>query len=276
MNETSLPGYHPSCLISDVKKDLEDGVVVMQNCNKDDQLPDRCSLIQRGIKFFQYFYSSLLLIFSVALLMSSMAQAPGHGHLFGIISILIFWILIMYLGCLEGGQNALVGLQTAPPSRYRKSHPCTAKAVEITSHGNNLQRFLMGRQLLIIFLIFGVTSVGNISDQCSLLVPLPWILSYLFCKLGLALILVTILLGQVTCQILSTKYMREFINNRIFLLTVYLALGIECSGVLHVIHFSSGVFDHITGSSGCNNDIVTPIFHILHWSRVILSFICLG
>jgi hypothetical protein len=229
----------------------------------------------------KYFFSSALLAFCILILMTANSSGkliPGPG------GIIVFWILIFYLGVIEGGQNALVGLQPLDPQIYQSApHSFTLRAINLTTqHQGALQKFLMGRQLITVIVIFALNGVGGIHEGCTTLFQLPSFLSALFCSSGLAIILVTILLGQVTTQILSTRYMIDFINNFLFLFTVYLSIAIECSGILHMVHFVSDMTSYLTrpslaSSSSSNSEPNQNLLKvILYWGRVLLSFLCLG
>jgi hypothetical protein len=204
--------------------------------------------------------------------------------------VILFWILILYLGIIEGGQNALVGLQPLDPQIYQSAtHSFTLRAINLTTQRKGaLQQFLMGRQLITVIVIFALNGVGGIHEGCTTLFQLPSPLSALFCSSGLAIILVTILLGQVTTQILSTRYMIDFINNIFFLFTVYLSVAIECSGILHMVHFVSDTISYFTRSASApaptavssnaseSHQSPTRLEGILYWSRVLISFLSLG
>ena len=71
--------------------------------------------IDRTLTVFKLFYSVALLIFSVVLVMASIFTTETTGTndmgLPSIAAFFIFWFLICWLGMMEGGQGALVGLQ---------------------------------------------------------------------------------------------------------------------------------------------------------------------
>jgi hypothetical protein len=269
---------------------------------------DQSSLtwLHRAMKWLKTLCSGALLGFCLLILMTGnqngkLITGPG--------GVIVFWLLILFLGCLEGGQNAIVGLQPLDPDLYVLSHPTAAHIIRLTQHrplatasasgsragsdnesgSGSLERYLMGRQLMTVIVIFGINGVGAIHEGCSTLLSLPSPLAAIFCSSGVALIIVTILLGQVTGQIISTRYMLDFINNSIALVTVYASIAIELSGLLHAVHCVSGTIelfieespagDPSSSSLGCcccpdkGRDLQSKI---LHWGRVVFSFFCLG
>lgn len=227
-----------------------------------------------GIRWVQYLISFLLLIFCIIIVMTGtqkgkLIEGPG--------GIVLFWVLICYLGCIEGGQNALVGLQHHDPSACEKTHRHTALTTKLI-HLNSgyLEKFIIGRQLITVIVVFALNGVGGIHEGCSTLIPLPSALAAIFCSSNIALIIVTILLGQVSCQIVSTRYMLDFINNIFFTFTVYLSLLIETSGILHTVHFASGLFESLSNVTKNETKEVDLVTRILYWGRVAVSFLFLG
>jgi len=127
-----------------------------------------------------------------------------------------------------------------------------------------------------VIVVFALNGVGGIHEGCSTLIPLPSVLAAIFCSSNIALIIVTILLGQVSCQIVSTRYMLDFINNIFFTMTVYLSLGIETSGILHTVHFASGSFQYLSNATKTEGKEFDIVSQILYWGRVLVSFLFLG
>ena len=59
---------------------------------------------------------------------------------------------------MEGGQGALVGLQPIDKSLYSESHPRALKCTTVTHKGDNMERFIIGRQFLVVAIVF-VTNI---------------------------------------------------------------------------------------------------------------------
>eukprot|EP01083_Nonionella_stella_P243538 848518_1 len=107
----------------------------------------------------------------------------------------IFWCSILWLAMMEGGQGALVGLQPLDRNLYSESHPRAAKCTAIAHDGDNMERFIVGRQFLVIFVIFAINTMANGIEGASVL-GLPDIVCKIFLSEGLAVIAITIIIGQ--------------------------------------------------------------------------------
>jgi len=64
-------------------------------------------------------------------------------------ALIIFLLVLFLLGVMEGIQIALVELKRQDPETYKESHPQAYRLGQIAAKGDNIERFLMGRQVLI-------------------------------------------------------------------------------------------------------------------------------
>jgi hypothetical protein len=63
----------------------------------------------------------------------------------------------------------------------------------------------------------------------------------------LLLIIVTIIMGQLTSQVNAAVCMIDFLNNYFMLLTIYVSLFIEMTGLVHSVYLVQMFFSKITG-----------------------------
>lgn len=88
----------------------------------------RRSPMATAISYFKYLYSFALLTFSVVIVMAAVFEkqttATANMDFPPVAACLVFWFLIIWLGVMEGGQGALVGLQMVDKS-VRKVHCIT-------------------------------------------------------------------------------------------------------------------------------------------------------
>lgn len=247
-----------------------------KSTNKSEKSTDSLSpseIFEKLLNYVKYIGSGILLGYCVAIVMTGTQDGKAVKGPGGIV---LFWIFICYLSCIEGGQNALVGLQPIDPSGYEKTHPITAYSTRLTRQPGYLEKFVMGRQLITVIVVFAINSVGSISTGCSTEFNTSKLVAQIFCGSGLALIFVTILLGQVTSQVITATCMLDFINNYFFALTSYISVGIEFSGILHSVHFVSDVFQYLSGKKPENEVTYTLVDHVFYWGRVAVSFLFLG
>merc|ERR1719188_2785323 len=85
------------------------------------------------------------------------------------IAFFIFWPALYWLSMVEGGQASLVGLPPVDMQLYQKSHPKTYDIMKVVNKGDNLDRYLMGRQFLVLALVFLENLAGGVMDTKRLI-----------------------------------------------------------------------------------------------------------
>ncbi|MFN9898478.1 MAG: hypothetical protein ACK55Z_06720, partial [bacterium] len=115
---------------------------------------------------------------------------------------------------------------------YRESHPIAYKCTEISHTGDNLNRYLLGRQFMVVFIVFCVNQSGNPIAGATLW-GLPSILLTIFLGSGLAMILITTNIGQLNSQVNASYCMLDYLNSYANYFTIALARIIEASGLVH-------------------------------------------
>ena len=159
----------------------------------------------------------------------------------------LFWFLICWLAMMEGGQGCLVGLQPIEKSKYATTHQRTLKNTTIAHKGDNMDRFIIGRQFLVVLVIFLINMCGSAIKDADPL-GLPKSINSIFLTNGVAMMITTIVIGQLTSQVNAALCMIDFINNYFMLLTTYASLVIEYSGLLHCVYLVQIGFAAITGT----------------------------
>ena len=226
--------------------------------------------IDKTVTLVKCTFSFALLILSVTILMAIMAS--GTTKFSVSVSIILFWCLIIWLAVLEGGQGCLVGLKPVDKSKYSQSHPITFKATKLAHKDGNMERFIVGRQFLVVLILFIISMCGSAQSSTPGLLNLPDGIISVFVSSGLALILTTIILGQLTSQLNGAVSMLDFSNNYILLFSTYLSLLIEFSGLLHSVYFAEIL---LSGNSG-EASKGTRKTKFFFWLRVLLSCALLG
>jgi len=238
------------------------------------------SVIGTCIERLKYVYSMGLLIFSITIVMAAIfteqTVATDEYNMHPALAFFVFWFLIVWLAMMEGGQGALVGLQPVNKALYVDTHPVTLKNTALAHKGDNMERFIMGRQLLVVLVVFVTNMVATAVKGASVL-GLPTILNQIFLATGVAVILVTIILGQLTAQVNAATCMLDFLNNYFMLFTIYVSLALEMSGLLHSVYLVQIFFAKI--SSTTIETSLSPrsrIQNIFFWGRVLMSLAILG
>jgi hypothetical protein len=251
---------------------------LVDEAEKDPEAPR--SVLGAALETFKYLYSMGLLIFSLvivhAALFSKQTTATADMGIHPAAAFFIFWFLIIWLGMMEGGMGALVGLQPIDKALYAESHPRTLKNTTLVHKGDNMERFIVGRQYLVV-LVITVLNLTVSSIKGASVLGLPTWCADVFLGNSVAIILTTIMIGQLTAQVNAANCMLDFINNYFMLFTSYVSLGIEFSGLLHCVYLVQMIFSKITGQTIDSKEPPRSTVQMLFfWVRVVMSLAILG
>lgn len=232
-----------------------------------------------AVEIFKYIYSSALLMFSVvvvmALIFSGQTQLAKGSH--PAVAFVAIWVLIGFLAIMEGGQGCLVGLGPIDKALYEKSHPITIKSTMVVHKGDNMERFIIGRQFLVVLVVFVINLCGAAIPNATSVLNLSEIVSEIFVSTGVAMILMTIMLGQLTAQVVATDCMLDFINTYFMVFTTYASLAIEFSGLLHVVFLVQMFFSKVTGMPIESQEAPRTHFqNAFFWLRIGFSMVVLA
>jgi len=227
---------------------------------------------------FKNFYSTILLIFSVACI---------HGLIFSeqtglsrdqspVVAVIVLWAAIIWLAMIEGGQASHVGLAPVDVTLYKKSHPIAYMCAASCNKGDNLDRYLLGRQFGVIFVVFCINLSGAPISGAELW-SLPDIVVQIFFSTGAAMILFTCMVGQLNTQVNASMCMLDFVNNYFSLFTYWGCMFVEFTGF---VHFSYAIQYTIASMAGkpikSKEEPKGPLSFMFFWLRVLFSFVVLA
>ena len=144
----------------------------------------------------QYAISLALLALCVGLCTAGILskQTPVAINTSPMVALVLMWLLIWWLGILEGGQGCLVGLQPVDPEQYKDTHSITYKCTQLAHSGDTLNRFIVGRQFFVVLAVF----LLNMICTCVVdFVDIPGVPNVLMAGLvasGLAVMIVTVMM----------------------------------------------------------------------------------
>ena len=253
------------------------------------------SVISAGIESIKYLLSMALLLFGIVVVMASIfaeqTVATAEMNVNRWIACVIFWLLVGWLAVMEGGQAALVGLQPVSPEYYKTTHTKTAWTTRVAHRGNNMERFIVGRQFLVVLVLFCMNMMASYStgtddnstntntntNATTTVLGLTGVAKEIFLDTGVSLMLVAIILGQLTAQVNAANCMLDFINNYVMVFTTYVSLLIEQSGLLHSVYLVQWMFAKLAGNPmESNEEPRGTIQNIFFGGRVIFSLLVLG
>jgi len=191
----------------------------------------------KNVQIFKYTYSTMVLIFSAVLVIGAVftRQTELSEDSYPIVALLVLVFSITWLTMVEGGQGAIVGLGPVAHEHYARTHPHALHCTSLVHKGDNLDRYLLGRQFMVILIVFAVEMAGA-TPHFDELWNLPDWLTAIFLKSGLAMILFTCMVGQLNSEVNGCHCMLDYINNYFAIVTVYVALAIEFTGILHATY----------------------------------------
>ncbi len=218
-------------------------------------------------------YSTIAVIFSCTLIggLIFTGQTPLAQNVHPALAAVLLITFISWLSVVEGGQASLVGLAPVNRALYRESHPIAYKCTEISHTGDNLNRYLLGRQFMVVFIVFCVNQSGNPIAGATLW-GLPSILLTIFLGSGLAMILVTTNIGQLNSQVNASYCMLDYLNSYANYFTIALARIIEASGLVHASYLVQIVVAAMAGKPVESREAPrTDLQNIFFFGRCFLS-----
>ena len=222
--------------------------------------------------------SAALLLFCIVLLTAAMFdhQTRATSDAYGLNSVIaygLFWGVLLWLAVIEGGLNCMVGLRPVDREMYKDTHPLTYKATQLTlanKSKNHLERFIVGRQYMDLSMVFTISFLASAIKGASVL-GLPKLVCQIFLNTGLAMTLVTIVLGQLALQVNAATCKLDFLNNYAMLVSTYVALGVEASGICHVVYLVQKIATK-NKVKETNSKPTTSVWRgIAFWGRVLMS-----
>ena len=226
----------------------------------------------------KYTYSVGLLIFSVIIIMAAIfnEETKLSADVSPWLALVCFWGAIFWLTMIEGQQASLVGLPPVDFDLYKDSHPLTYKNTALAFTGDNLDRYLMGRQFMVLLVVFVINMCGSPNADADIF-GLPDIVIQIFLGTGIAMILTTCMIGQLATQVNASHCMIDYINNYFALFTLYVAMIIEFTGIMHSSYLIQNVLAALSGKPVQSNEEPRNGAQMLFfWGRVLMSLAILG
>jgi len=201
--------------------------------------------------YIRFVFSASLLVFSgvvtcYAILTGKTAfwqEVPAWAQL------IIFIVALFFLAVMEGLQIALVELKRQDPDSYKASHPKAYRLGQLAANQDNIERFLMGRQVFVVCLVFFSAKLTTIhSNGTDFLFPVPSIVQALFLETGLLACVVVVIVSQLLPQIIASKYPVQFMQLAVIMRPAYTAcLILEATGITHICWVFATIVARIAG-----------------------------
>jgi len=179
----------------------------------------------------RYVLSTVLTVACICLIIYAIGAgyAPLEGHPIVLYTIFVFCVSL--LGMLEGLQIAILNLERANRERFRHMKRAYFNHKLATRYnGLNVQRFLVGRQFFVVFVVF---LSAQITTYSTLSLPIPKWLFIFIIETGLPGVLVVLSFGQLMPQLVAATHPVTFMNIPGSWLVIKIALLFEALGITH-------------------------------------------
>ncbi|KAL9187253.1 hypothetical protein ACHAXT_001356 [Thalassiosira profunda] len=229
---------------------------------------------------FRYVASIGLLIFSIvlvgALIFTGNTRVATDANPW--VALIVCILAVTWLTMIEGQQASLVGLPPVDPDLYKDSHPLTYKNAALAFKGDNLDRYLMGRQFMVLLVVFTINQCAAPLDPNADVLGLPAGVKQVFLDVpGLGMIIFTCILGQLTTQVNASHCMIDAINNYFALFTLYTCMVVEFTGIMHSSYLIQNILAAISGKPIITNEEPPHrATFAFFWGRVLMSLAILG
>jgi len=199
----------------------------------------------------RFIISALLLIFSCVCTCYAIVEEKTNFYngVPGWAALILFITILFWLGVMEGLQVALVELKRQDPQTYRHSHPHAYKLGQMAAKGDNVERFLMGRQMFVVFIVFFAAKLTAIHSESGddFLFPIPDWFRSIFLETGILACVLVVILAQLMPQIIAAKHPVAFLEFWIMRPGYYACIFLESTGITHITWVLSHFIAYLCG-----------------------------
>ena len=181
------------------------------------------------LTYIKYILSSALTLTYVVYILWGIFDGQAVLPVPAPVSFLIFCFCMTLVAYLEGLQVAILAVEKYSPDNMRETHPRAYKLIKSVREGNNVERFLIGRQFFTIFVMTMIAQVTSFPNISSLGInPIVW---FIFVQTGLPAALVVTTIGSLQPQLLAARDPWKFLDLYGCNAVLQLCYGLELSGI---------------------------------------------
>merc|ERR1719445_743157 len=231
-----------------------------------------------------YWFGLALLGFAMAVVMTGILTEknnPPWEHVHPVLDFILFWSMLYWISMLEGCQISVVGLQGYDPESFRESHPRAYKCCKLVHSGANVERFLGGRQFLLLFNGFLCSRVGGGTEPAGGYEMGSWTWSSEMTQFWYAnnvlLMIVIVALGQLPCQLVAADKMLGFFDLPLahYYIVLMPCMIVESIGFTHSSYLLKDLLCWISGIDQSTADPSKAMNkNALHWIKCGWSVFC--
>jgi len=230
-----------------------------------------------------YWWGMALMFFGVCVVMNGIfteINNPPWEHVSPVLDFILFWSMLFWIAMLEGCQISVVGLQGYDPESFRESHPRAYKCCNLV-RGANVERFLVGRQFLLLFNGFLCSRVAGGTEPAGGYEIGDWTwsseMTQFWYSNNVFLMIVIVSLGQLPCQLVAADKMLGFFDLPLghYYITLMPCMIVESIGFTHSSYLLKDLLCWISGIDQSTADPSKAMKKdALHWFKCGWSVFC--
>jgi len=179
--------------------------------------------------------SLVVLGFSFAVTLSALfnGQTTMWDGIPEAVSVVVFFVLMCFVGMMEGMQIALFAVVNLPEEEL-KHHSIAHANCQLTFSGRNFQAFLIGRQICVTICMFVVARITTVdvdtdTDEDTIFGVSKGLQN--FFNTGLLGAIITTIVASLAWRIIASSFPIAFMSNPLIYLIIRLCLLLEASGL---------------------------------------------
>merc|ERR1712241_1545403 len=131
--------------------------------------------------------------------------------------------------------GALVELKRLNPDYYKTSHPTAYKLGQLACKGDNIEKFLMGRQVFVVCSVFFAAKLTTIHGRTEegFLFYVPHWVQAVFLETGLLACVLVVIMAQLMPQIVASIYPVQFLELLVMRPAYWACIALETTGLTH-------------------------------------------
>ena len=164
------------------------------------------------LQMFKYIYSSVLLVFCIIIILGLIytEQTEGSAHgMHPVLTMVVLFGAVAWLTMVEGGQASIVGLAPVHEDFFKDTHKWSHRCTRLVHKGDNLNRYILGRQFMVILIVFVIERTGSPIEDAELWGFPDWLLR-MFLVSGFGMILFTCMVGQLNSEVNGCHCMLDY------------------------------------------------------------------
>jgi hypothetical protein len=149
-----------------------------------------------------------------------------------VVSVVVFFVLMCFVGMMDGMQIALFAVKNLPEEELVQ-HTIAHKNCQLTFSGQNLQAFLIGRQICVTVCMFIVAKVTTLNIEIGVDENIFGVSDGVqnFFNTGLLGAVITTIVASLAWRIVASSFPVAFLSNPLIYLIIRMCLLLEASGL---------------------------------------------